>query len=128
MNRIYLLLVVIVLFSGCDDREKRDKALKDLDATQQALIDVNTEISNLEAQLTSSLGELEVAKDDLSQVKEFQLLRAEAEREQQIRNATEYKLRIEQNIETIKSNIEYFKDSAQRTEIRIQSLKEYLKN
>lgn len=128
MKKLYVGLLILVSLTACNDREKRDKALKDLDATQQALIDVNKEIKNQEDLLTKNIGELEVAKDDMNQVKDFQLLRTEAEREQQIRKATEYKLQIEKNIEIIKSNIEYFKDSSRRTEIKIGQLKEYLKN
>jgi|LakMenEpi03Aug12_release.lakeMendotaPanAssembly.Ray.scaffolds.fasta_scaffold1794706_1 predicted nucleic acid-binding Zn-ribbon protein len=128
MNKLYVGLLILASLTSCSDKEKREKALKDLDATQQTLIDVNNEVSNLERELTKTIGELEVAKDDINQVKEFQLLRTEAEREQQIRNATEYKLKIEENIETIKSNIEYFKDSANRTEKKIAGLKEFLKN
>lgn len=128
MNKLYVGLIILTSLTSCNDREKKDKALKDLDATQQTLINVNKEISNLETMLTKNIGDLEVAKDDINQVKEFQLLRTEAEREEQIRKATEYKLTIEKNIETIKSNIEYFKDSVFRTEMNIATLKEFLKN
>ena len=78
--------------------------------------------------LKKNIGELEVAQDDINQAKEFRLLRTEAEREQQIRNASEYKLKVEENIENIKSNIVYFKDSVLRIEMKIDSLKEFLKN
>lgn len=128
MNKLYAGFIILVSLTSCNDKEKREKALKDLDAAQQTLIDLNKEVSNLETMLTKNIGELEVAKDDMNQVKEFQLLRTEEEREQQIRNATEYKLKIEENIENIKSNIEYFKDSVSRTEMKIINLKEFLKN
>ena len=128
MTKFYVGLIILLALTSCSDQEKRDKALKDLDATQQRLIEVNNEISSLETMLTENISQLEVAKDDMSQVKEFQLLRSEAEREQQIRSATEYKLKIEENIENIKSNIQYFKDSVSRTEMQIGRLKEFLKN
>ena len=128
MTKFYVGLIILLVLTSCTDKEKRDKALKDLDATQQRLIKVNNEISSLETMLTENISQLEVAKDDMNQVKEFQLLRSEAEREQQIRSATEYKLKIEENIENIKSNIQYFKDSVSRTEMQIGRLKEFLKN
>ena len=128
MTKFYVGLIILLALTSCNDKEKRDKALKDLDATQQRLIEVNNEISSLETMLTENISQLEVAKDDMNQVKEFQLLRSEAEREQQIRSATEYKLKIEENIENIKSNIQYFKDSVSRTEMQIGRLKEFLKN
>ena len=128
MTKLYVGLIILLALTSCTDKEKRDKALKDLDATQQRLIEVNDEISSLETMLTENISELEVAKDDMNQVQEFQLLRTEDEREQQIRSATEYKLKVEENIENIKSNIQYFKDSVSRTEMQIERLKEFLKN
>ena len=128
MTKLYVGLIILLALTSCTDKEKRDKALKDLDATQQRLIEVNDEISSLETMLTENISELEVAKDDMNQVQEFQLLRTEDEREQQIRSATEYKLKVEENIENIKSNIQYFKDSVSRTEMQIERLKEFCKN
>ena len=128
MNKLYVGLIILTSLTSCNDKEKKDKALKDLDATQQTLINDNKEISDLENMLTKHIGELEVAKDDINQVKEFQLMRTEAEREEQIRKATEFKLTIEENIENIKSNIEYFKDSVRRTEMKIATLNEFLRN
>jgi len=128
MTKFYVGLIILITLTSCSDKEKKEKALKDLDSTQQQLIDVKNKIYSLETQLTKNIGELEVAKDDMNQVKEFQLLRTESEREQQIRNATEYKLKVEENIENIKSNIVYYKESVLRTEMKIQRLKEFLKN
>lgn len=128
MRHIHFIVLVCVLLASCQDKEKREKALKDLDATQQKLVEVNDQVSSLETMLTKNITELEVAKDDINQAKEFRLLRTEAEREEQIRNAAEYKLKVEENIENIKTNIEYFRDSARRTEMYIDSLKEFLKN
>jgi hypothetical protein len=121
-------LMMVLLLIGCDDRVKREKALKDLELAQEKIVEVKNEIASFEVQLDQHLGELEVAKDDINQVKEFQILRTEAEREQQIRNATEYKIRIENNIEIIQGNIAFLKDSLQRTESRIIRLKEILKD
>lgn len=128
MKTFYTALLACLILTSCSDKEKREKALKDLDATQQQLNEVQNEILSLETSLKENIGELEVAKDDLNQVKEFELLRTESEREQNIRNATAYILGIETNIENIKSNIEFYKDSVRRTELKIESLKEYLKN
>lgn len=128
MKKFCVGLLIIISITSCGDKEKREKALKDLDTTQQTLIEVKNQISSLEVLLTKNIGDLEVAKDDLNQVKGFQLLRTEAEREQQIRNATEYQLKIEENIQNINSNIVYFKDSVTRTELQIARLQEFLKN
>ncbi|NBW34656.1 MAG: hypothetical protein EBR30_06470 [Cytophagia bacterium] len=113
---------------ACDDKEKRARALKDLDDTQQRLLEVRDEIHRLEQSLTNHIAELEVAKDDFNQVKQFQFLRSETQREQQIRKATTYILNIEKKIDAIKNNITYYQDSVYRTETKIEKLKEYLKN
>lgn len=128
MTKFYTGLIIVSILISCNDKQKKEKALKELDATQQQLIEVNNQISSFEDMLKKNIGELEVAQDDINQAKEFRLLRTEAEREQQIRNASEYKLKVEENIENIKSNIVYFKDSVLRIEMKIDSLKEFLKN
>lgn len=126
-NKAILLLIVVALVS-CSDKEKRAQALKDLDNAQAKLIEVKTTIEGLENKLTYNRNNLEVVKDDLNQVKEFQLLRTEAEREEQIRRATENIRIVETNISTLEGDIEYFEDSVLRTEMHIARLQEYLKN
>jgi len=116
------------LLTACNSREKREKALMELDAAQITLSTVQTKIKSLETTLNKNIVELEVAKDELEKVKEFQFLRTEAERKQQIREATEHKLKIEENIQNLNTNIMYFKDSVRRIEVRIGRLKESLKD
>ncbi|NBP68152.1 MAG: hypothetical protein EBU52_05360 [Cytophagia bacterium] len=128
MNKVYILFIGLILLMACDDKEKRARALKDLDDTQQRLLEVRDEIHRLEQSLTNHIAELEVAKDDFNQVKQFQFLRSETQREQQIRKATTYILNIEKKIDAIKNNITYYQDSVYRTETKIEKLKEYLKN
>lgn len=127
MNKL-LTILLILLLAACSNKEDRARALKNLDASQIALANVKNEILRHEKLLTENLGELEVAKDNMNQVKQFVFLRSEAERERDIRKATEYKLKIEKNIETINSNIKYFQDSVFRTEREIVRLTEFLKN
>jgi len=128
MNKSQVILIVLLLLTACNSREKREKALMELDAAQITLTAVQTKIKSLETTLKKNIVELEVAKDEVEKVKEFQFLRTEAERKQQIREATEYKLKIEENIQNINTNIMYFKDSVRRIEARIGRLKESLKD
>jgi chromosome segregation ATPase len=128
MKKIAIGFIILFTIAACNDKEKKEKALTDLDATQQTLSDIHTRITELETTMIKMAGELEVVKDDINQAKEFQMLRTEAEREQQIRNATEHRIKIEENIENLKSQILYFKDSVDRTKIKIGMLKDFLKN
>lgn len=128
MKKIIPVIAFIFLSASCDTRQKREQALKDLDRIQEQLLKVNQHIADLENEVVRMTGELEVAKDDINQVKEFQLLRTEEEREEQIRKATEYRIRIEERIEEIKRQANAMRDSASRTESKIEGLKEFLKN
>lgn len=128
MNKLNVALIIMFLLTACNSREKRERALMELDAAQITLTTVQTKIKSLETTLNKNIVELEVAKDEVEKVKEFQFLRTEAERKQQIREATEYKLKIEENIQNLNTNIMYLKDSVRRIEVRIGRLKESLKD
>lgn len=128
MNRLFFKFLIISLFVSCTSREQKEKALNDLELTQKAFTDARTEISSLEALLRNNINELEVAKDDLNQVKKFKLLRTEYEREEQIRSASNYIQEIENNIYNINSKILLLKDSLTRSERKIAELKEFLKD
>jgi chromosome segregation ATPase len=128
MKKKYTFLLCLLVLIACDGKEKRAQALKDLDVTQQRLLEIENEVKDLEQMLANNIAELEVARDNFSQTKEFKFLRTDAERKQQIRKATAYILKVEKNIDAIKSNIEYYRDSVYRTEFKIQKLKNFLKN
>jgi hypothetical protein len=128
MRQKILTLLVILAFVACSDKEKKAEALKALDKTQAQLVQVNSKIEEFEKELIDNKNNLEVVKDDLNQVKQFQLLRTEAEREQQIRIATQNIRTVESNIQILESNIQYLKDSVFRTENQIARLQEFLKN
>ncbi|MFN7495552.1 MAG: hypothetical protein ACK5RG_21710 [Cyclobacteriaceae bacterium] len=128
MKKIIPVIIFTFLISSCDTKQKREQALKNLDLTQEQLLKINQHISDLENEVVRMAGELEVAKDDMNQVKEFQLLRTEEEREEQIRKSTEYRIRIEERIEDIKRQANAMRDSSRRTESKIEELKEFLKN
>lgn len=128
MKKLILSAIIMTIFISCDGKQKREQALKDLDTGQQQFTDIKKQIGDLETQVTKMTGELEVAKDDINQVKEFHLLRTEAEREQQIRNATEYQIEVENKIDSLKNRIIALKDSASLTEIKIQNLEAFLKD
>ncbi len=128
MQKVYFLSILCAVLISCNNREKRTQALDDLDKAQQQLVEIKSAITALEADLNKNQAEHEVAKDDIDQAKRFQLLRTEAEREQHIRMATEYRLSIEKNIDTIRDQIIQLNDSAKKTEIKILQLMEFLKN
>lgn len=119
---------LLLLVSCGNDRESKANALNELDSRKKELIELRKTITELEDLLVQTKGELEVAKDDINQVKEFQVLRSEQEREQQIRNATAYKIKIENRITKIEDDISTKKESVKLTENAIRHLEEYLKN
>ncbi|NBP68837.1 MAG: hypothetical protein EBU52_08830, partial [Cytophagia bacterium] len=61
MSKVYILFLGIILLTACDEKERRARALKDLDDTQQRLLEVRDEIQRLEQSLTNHIAELEVA-------------------------------------------------------------------
>lgn len=127
----HLTLFIGILFFitvGCDRKAEREKALRDLDAAQAALEQVNQQLVELEALLNRYNVELEVANDNIARVKEFQLLRTEAERDEQLRAATSSKLELEDGIRRIYAQTSALQDSALRTQHSIEKLKEFLKN
>lgn len=128
MKKVYISIAAVLILYSCGNSEKKEQALRDLDDAQQTLVSIKVELSKYDSLLTQNIAELEVAKDKAEHTKDFHFLRTEQEREDEIKNATEYKLKIEKNIENIKTNIQFFQDSAQRTEIKIQQLNEFLKN
>jgi hypothetical protein len=128
MIRIILGITTVLVAFSCSDKEKREKALRDLDLTQQTLLEVKGKITSYQEQLNSTILELEVYKDDLNQVKQFQFMRTESDREKQIRQATQNILTTEENIRILNSNIEILKDSVFKTELQISRLQDYLKN
>jgi hypothetical protein len=128
MMKTLLALIILVTVFGCSDKEKREKALRDLDRSQQTLVEVKDQITSFQEQLNKTVVELEVYKDDLNQVKQFQLMRTESDREKQIRQATQNILTAKENIEILNSNIKILTDSVFRTEMQISRLQNYLKN
>jgi hypothetical protein len=128
MKKIIAPLLIITLVIACNNRNNREYALKDLEVKQKVLTEMNQQVEELNMQNIKMIGELEVAIDRIDQAKQFQFLRTENEREQQIRKASEYKLSIEQNIENLKKQLIELQDSVKQTEIKIEEIKEFLKN
>lgn len=106
----------------------KERALKELNVTQQYSQDIEKQIKDTELLITKTLGDLEVAKDDINQVKEFHFLRMESERESQIRAATEYKTEVEKQIEELNNKIAELKDSNLQVKIRIERSENFLKD
>jgi hypothetical protein len=117
----------IVLSFACSNREERDRALQDLELKQQELLNNKKLIEQLESEINRSILELEVAKDDLQQVKQFQLMRMESEREQQIKDGTQRILDIQKYIEHVSSRIQSVSDSASSNQREIIRLKQLIK-
>lgn len=126
VTSLSIFLVFVVSFA-CSNREERDRALRDLERKQQELLHNRKVIEQLRSTLNSSILELEVAKDDLQQVKQFQLMRTESEREQQIKDATQRILDIQKYIEQVSSRLQTVGDSVLYNEGEIMRLKELIK-
>jgi hypothetical protein len=120
------LFFILSLSIGCSNRAERDRALQDLEQTEKELLHNNLIVEQLKADLNNSILELEVAKDKLQQVKQFQLMRTESEREQQIKTATQQILDIQKYNEGISSRIEIVADSILYDEREILRLKELI--
>ena len=128
MKKITALLIILTFIISCNNRQKRENSLKDLETSQKHLAELNQSIDELDMQNIKMIGELEVAIDKIDQAKQPQFLRTQIERVQQIREASEYKLSIDQKIENFKKQLIVLKDSVKQTEIKIEEIKEFLKN
>lgn len=128
MKNLITPLILLTLIFSCDNKQKREQALKDLYTKQQQQTDTKTSIENLESKLTKMYGELEVAKDNINRTEGFHFLRTASTREQQIREAVEYKVQVEKSIENIKTNISTLKDSVSLLSMRIIALENVLKD
>lgn len=124
---LFLLFSLLILFS-CNDHQKKAQALKDLQLSEEVHTNVQKQINELEQQIVKLTSELEVAKDNINQVKEFKFLRSESKREQQIREATEYKIKIERSIDNVRNQIVSLNDSLLITDTKIHTLKQFLTN
>lgn len=71
--------------------------------------------------------DLVIAQDKLNQVGNFQLLRTQQEKEQQLRATTDRVLEVQQKIKDTENMILAWSDSVARTEGRIANTKEILK-
>ncbi|GEM_PF-2059341 len=121
-------LLLLLLITACTSKEEKARALYDLEFHQQKIVEFKQQIALIEQKLENSEAELEVAKDDINQVKQFQLLRTESEREAQIRTATKNKIEIEKYIHQLNNQMQGIEDSIFSTEMQINQLKEVLKN
>jgi chromosome segregation ATPase len=130
MKQKTLLIGFLFLFilSSCNNREKKEQALRNLDMAQQKLVDLTSTGESFNQQLIDLKGELEVAKDRLNRAKDFKFLRAGYERDQQIRDASAYIISTEGKIEMIKQMIAQNNVSIKSAKNEINNLKEILKN
>jgi vacuolar-type H+-ATPase subunit D/Vma8 len=75
-------------------------------ALKESIETAATDIQNMEVELTETKANLEVAKDGMGKIKEWQLGRTPQEREQQIKDQS-YKIdELEKYVENLKSTIQ----------------------
>ena len=127
MKKIALLCLLFLSLS-CNDRQKKEQALRQLEEAQQEIPKLKHAKEILAAEIVSLKAELELANDQLARTKEFHFLRTEEERDQQIRDAVEKIEQIEQSIKDDRTKINTIEESAQNAQNCIVSLKEILKN
>lgn len=123
-----ILLIAFVSLTSCTDKEKREKALKALEQSQQLKADFEAQIEGAKNRVNALEQQLAVAEDNISRVKEFQLLRAPDEKEQQIKNAVAEKQRIEAAIVEAKALQHTLNDSLSAVSGRIQTAKDIISN
>ena len=114
------ILFVILISCGPNAKEKAAAEKIKMDsiaqATQQkmeakfalkeSIKTATTDIQNMEVELTETKANLEVAKDGMGKIKEWQLGRTPQEREQQIKDQS-YKIdELEKYVESLKSTIQ----------------------
>src|SRR5689334_21882075 len=88
MRRILIfLLISSASLTSCSDKEKREKALKALEQSQQLKADFEAQVEGAKNRVNALEQQLAVAEDNINRVKEYQLLRTSDERDQQIKNA-----------------------------------------
>lgn len=132
MKKVTLLPIIILLLTfSCNDKEKqqqKERALSNLDILQKNVEIYRSNIEILKRNLTDAKGNLEVAKHNIDKAKEFQFMRSATEKTKQIKDATAYKISVEENIQEIEKSIIQNSDSLNQTSFKIETLKEFLKN
>ena len=126
MKNLLTTLFLLILITSCDNREKREHALKNLYLKKQQQTDTKISVQSLESELNIKYGELEVAKDNINRTEEFHFLRMQDTREFEIKGAVKVKLQVEKNIEELKTNITILKDSISRLSKSIGTLENFL--
>ena len=127
------ILFVILISCGPNAKEKAAAEKIKMDsiaqATQQkmeakfalkeSIKTATTDIQNMEVELTETKANLEVAKDGMGKIKEWQLGRTPQEREQQIKDQS-YKIdELEKYVESLKSTIQTTKQKINGLEIEL---------
>ena len=123
-----LLLLTFALMTSCNDKEKREKALKSLEQGQQLKIDFEAQVEGIKNRINALEQQLVVAEDNINRAKEYQLLRTVEERDQQLRNAVANKQKIEEEIEDTRLRQQALGDSLKAVDGRIQAAKDIIEN
>jgi len=114
--------------TSCNDKEKREKALKSLEQGQQLKIDFEAQVEGIKNRINALEQQLVVAEDNINRAKEYQLLRTVEERDQQLRNAVANKQKIEEEIEDTRLRQQALGDSLKAVDGRIQAAKDIIEN
>jgi len=123
---LVLLLMSSIVATGCNDKEKREKALKSLEKNQQLKLDFESQIEGAKNRINALEQQLAVAEDKINRVKEYQLLRTEQERDQQIKDAVAEKQKIEADLAETRTRQQALTDSLKVVAIRIQTAKDII--
>jgi len=75
-------------------------------AIEKSISAANTELNELKNTLVETKAQLEVSKDEMNRIKEWQFGRTPSEREEQIRSQSLYIQNLEENIATLESDID----------------------
>lgn len=116
-------LTVMLLSCGPSEETIKQKTKQNMEtklALQDSIKIVKDRKTQYENVLSDAKGELEVAKDKLSRIKEWQFGRSNSEREEQIRNQTKVIDELEKYIEGLKKAIPQIEEEIDLFEMQLQ--------
>jgi len=126
MKTSFYTLILLVLCS-CAQNDKME-AMMELNEEQQNLYKIKEELASNESLLTQYAAELEVAKEKLSDAKDFHILRMPNEKEEDIRQAALGVNTIQKNIEMVSKKVRELSITTASAENRIDQLKATIGN
>lgn len=113
-NRSLLILSISILFASCgpsaeevaQQQRQHDDSVAAVTAQRvEQKNKLESKLKEFKEELVKNKAALEAAKDKMNQIKDFHFLRTSDEREQQVRQQSEYISKLEENVNILTQNI-----------------------